>query len=109
MLPERLLLNAPSFSTRTEFEQNNESNIRPSTRSTVVGKAKAMSCEDIVKAQAKRNVKEAAVVKGKRCRKRKSSESLVSRAKRTRKSEIEVAKDEIEALEFGNHCSVLQL
>jgi hypothetical protein len=57
---------------RVLFEQNNESNIRQSTRSTVVGKAKVMSYEDIVETQAKRNSKEAAVVKGKRGRKWKS-------------------------------------
>jgi hypothetical protein len=74
----------------------------------VVGKAKVMSYEDIVEAQAKREAKEAAVVKGKRGRKRKCSEPVVARATRTRKSEIEVAKDEIEALGLGNHCSVLQ-
>jgi hypothetical protein len=51
------------------------------TRSTVVGKAKVMSYEDIVEAQAKRNAKEAAVVKGKRGRKRKSSEPVVARVK----------------------------
>jgi hypothetical protein len=44
--------------------QNNERNCRQSTRSTVVGKAKVMSYEDIVEAQAKRDAKEAAVVKG---------------------------------------------
>ena len=48
---------------RLLFEQNNESNCRQSTRSTVVGKAKVMSYEDIVEAQAKRDAKEAAVVK----------------------------------------------
>jgi Early Flowering 4 domain len=35
---------------RLLFQQNNESNTRQSTRSTVVGKAKAMSYEDIVEA-----------------------------------------------------------
>ena len=45
--------------------QNNESNCRQSTRSTVVGKAKVMNYEDIVEAQAKRDAKEAAMVKGK--------------------------------------------
>jgi hypothetical protein len=57
--------------------------------------------EDITEAQAKRNATEAAVVKGKRGRKRKSSETVVARTKRARESEMEVAKDEIEALEFG--------
>ena len=48
-------------------EQNNESNFRQSTRSTVVGKVKLMSYEDIVEAQAKRDAKEAVPVKGKSC------------------------------------------
>jgi hypothetical protein len=51
----------------------------------VVGKAKVMSYEDIVEAQAKRNAKEAAVVMGKRDRKCNSSQSVMAGAKRTRK------------------------
>ena len=94
---------------RLLFQQNNESNHRQSTTSTVVGKAKVMSYEDVVEAQAKRDAKEAVVVKGKRGRKRKASAPEVAQAKRVRKSELEVAEKEIEALEFGNHCSVLQL
>jgi hypothetical protein len=35
------------------FEQNNEGNTRASTKSTVVGKARVMSYEDIVEAQRK--------------------------------------------------------
>ena len=91
------------------FKQNNERECRQSTRSTVVGKAKVMSYEDIVEAQAKCDAKEAGVVKGNRGRKRKASVPEVVQAKRVRKSELEVAEGEIEALEFGNHCSVLQL
>jgi hypothetical protein len=91
------------------FKRNNERECRQLTRSTVVGKAKVMSYEDIVEAQAKRDAKEAAVVKGKRGRKRKASAPEVVQAKRVRKSELEVAEEEIEALEFGNQCSVLQL
>lgn len=94
---------------RLLFQQNNERESRQSTRSTVVGKAKVMSREDIVEAQAKRDAKEAAVVKGKPGRKRKASAPVEAPAKRARKSELEVAEKEIEALEFGNHCSVLQL
>ena len=52
--------------------------------SKLKSKAKVMSYEDIVEAQVKRNAKEAAVVKGKRCQKRKSSEPVVGLAK-TRK------------------------
>ena len=93
---------------RLLFEQNNESNCRQSTRSTMVGKAKVMSYEDIVEAQAKRNAKEAAVVKGKRGRKRKNSISVVAPAKRACKSELEVAREEIKAGGLENYCSVLQ-
>jgi hypothetical protein len=75
---------------RLLFEQNNESICRQSTRSTVVGKAKVMSYEDIVEAQAKRDAKEAAVVKGKPDRKRKCSAPVAAQAKRARKSEMEV-------------------
>ncbi|KAF1814206.1 hypothetical protein P152DRAFT_471987 [Eremomyces bilateralis CBS 781.70] len=42
---------------RLLFEQNNESNSRQSARSTVAGKAKVISYEDIVKAQAKHDAK----------------------------------------------------
>ena len=76
---------------RLLFEQNNESNCRQSTRSTVVGKAKVMSYEDIVEAQTKRDAKEAVPVKGKRGPKRKSSAPVLAEAKSTRKSEVEVA------------------
>ena len=62
----------------------------------------------MVEAQAKRDAKEV-VVKGKRGPKRKSSTPLEAEAKRTRKSEVEVAEDEIKALGLGNYCSVLQL
>jgi hypothetical protein len=42
------------------FEQNNESNVRKSTRSTVVGKAKVMSWDELEKAKAARAAKEQA-------------------------------------------------
>jgi hypothetical protein len=74
----------------------------------VVGKSKVMSYDDIVEAQAKRDAKDAAVVKGKRGPKRKSSAPMLAEAKRTRKSEVEVAEDEIKAMGLENHCSVLQ-
>jgi hypothetical protein len=76
-------------------------------RSAVVGKAKVMIYEDIVEAQAKHDAKEDAVVKGKPGRKRKSPASVVAQAKRAPKSEVEVAQEEIKALEFGHRCSVL--
>ena len=86
----------------SKSEQNNESKSRKSTRSTVVGKAKVMNYEDIVEAQAKRDAKEAAVVKGKRGRKRKATAPEQTQAKRTRKNEMEVAEG------MGSYCSVLR-
>lgn len=74
-----------------------------------MGKAKVMSYKDIVEAQAKRDTKEAAVVKGNPGRKRKSSAPVLKEAKRTRRSELEVAEEEIEAGGLENYCSVLQL
>jgi hypothetical protein len=44
---------------RLLLEQNNESNCRQSTRSTVVWKAKVISYKDIVEAQAKRDAEDA--------------------------------------------------
>jgi hypothetical protein len=54
------------------FKQNNESNTRVSRNSTVVGKGKVMSYEDIAEAQRKRDEKEAART-SRRGRKRKNS------------------------------------
>jgi hypothetical protein len=60
-----------------------------------------MSYEDIVEAQAKRNAKEAAVVRGKRGRKHKSSASVPAEAERTRKGEAEIAAAEMKAMGLG--------
>jgi hypothetical protein len=94
---------------RLLFEQNNESNCRKSTQSTVVGKAKVMSYEDIIEAQAKRDAKEASVTKGKLGRKRKSDAPVAAQVKRTQKSELEVAEQEIKAEGMRDYCSILQL
>ena len=53
----------------------NESRVRRSTRSTVVGRARVMSYEDIVKARADRAAKDIIKGKGKRGRKRKAPEA----------------------------------
>ena len=74
----------------------------------VVSTAKVISYNDIVKAQAKHDAKEAVPVKGKHGPKRKSSTPVVAVAKRTQKSEVEVAEDEIKAMGLENRCSVLQ-
>lgn len=102
---------------RLLFEQNNESNCRKSVRSLKVGEGHVMSYGDIVEAQAKRDaqeakrgVKGAAAEKLKRGPKRKGAAAAVpTQAKRVKRSEAEVAADEIEAMGLGNYCSVLSL
>ena len=93
---------------RLLFEQNNESESRKSVRSTVVGKAKVMSYEDIIQAKLKRDVKDTPVVKGKPGRKRKSSAPVAVQAKRKRRSELEIAEQEIQAEGLGDYCSVIK-
>jgi hypothetical protein len=92
---------------RLLFEQNNESNCRKSVRPTKVGEAKVISYDDIVEAQAKRDAKEGAVREGKRGAKRKGCAPKKAPAKRARKSEVEVAVDEIETIGLREYCSVL--
>ena len=94
---------------RLLFKQNNEAKVRRSTKSTVVGKAKVMSYEDIEDARAKRAAKEEATAgKGKRGRKRKSPAPEAEMVKKARRSEVEVAEDEIAVAGLGDHCSVFQ-
>jgi hypothetical protein len=117
------LLNAAqmSFAERALLEndnqilvkQNDEAKRRRSTKSTMLGKAKVMSFEDLAEARAKRAAKnEASKSKGKGVRKRKCPETQATDARKTktaRKSELEVAEDEIVAAGMKDHCSVLQL
>lgn len=94
---------------RELFKQNNEAKHRRSAKSTMIGKAKVMSYEDIEEARAKRAAKEAAAASKKRGRKRKGSALAAGvRAKKARRSEVEVAEDEIAAGGMGNYCSVFQ-
>lgn len=67
------------------FKQNNESNVRASTKSTVVGKGIVMSFDDIVEAQRKREAKDAPEER-RRGRKRKTSASTTAQC-RTPKSQ----------------------
>ena len=57
-----------------------------------------MSYEHIAETKAKRDVRDAIPMKGKRGPKRKSSAPLAAETKKSRKSEMEVAEGEIEAL-----------
>jgi hypothetical protein len=66
-----------------------------------------MSYDDIIDAQAKRDAKEARVQEGKRGAKRRGPHPKQVPVKRTRKSEVEVAEGEIEAMGLGNYCTVL--
>ena len=72
-----------------------------------------MSYKDIEEARGKRAAKEAAkeaaAALGKRGRKRKSPKLATgAKAKKARRSEVEVAEDKIAAAGLGDHCSVLQ-
>lgn len=89
------------------FQQNNESNTRASIKSTVVGKARVMSFEDITEARRKREEKDAAEA-GRRGRKRKKSASTPahSRGPSSRAEEVEEAKGEINASGMRGYCSV---
>lgn len=93
------------------FKQNDEAKRRRSTKSTVLGKAKVMSYEDLDEARGKRAAKEAAKAAAgpaKRGRKRKgSAPEAEAKATKARRSEVEVAEDEIAAAGLGDHCSVL--
>ena len=93
---------------RVLFKQNNEAKVCRSTKSTVVGKAKVMSYEDIEEERANRAAKEAAAASKKRGRKRKSAAPAGVKAKKARGSEVEVAEDEIAAGGMGSYCSVPQ-
>jgi hypothetical protein len=88
------------------FEQNNEKVTRKSIKATIVGGAKVMSHEDIVKAQ-KGDIKEAGAeaVRGRRRSNRKSSIQIPG--KRSRSQELEQAEREIRALGIEKYCSVL--
>jgi hypothetical protein len=93
---------------RLLFKQNNEAKVRGSTKPTVVGKAKVMSYKDIEEAREKRATKEAEAASKKRGRKRKSPAPVGVKAKKARRSKVEVAGDEISARGMGDYCSVLQ-
>ena len=57
----------------------------------------------------KRDAKEAAAVKARPSRKRKSSAPTAGKAKRIKMSELEAEKEEVEVEGFGDYSSVLQL
>jgi hypothetical protein len=84
--------------------------MRALIRSTVVGKARIMSFEDIIEAQKKRDEKDA-VAAGRRARKRKQTASTPahSRGLRSRAEEVEEANGEIDALGIRKYCSVFSL
>jgi hypothetical protein len=63
----------------------------------VVCTAKEITYEDIEMAKVDRSPK------------RKSSAPVLAKAKRTRKSEVKAAENEIKAMGLESHCSVLQL
>ena len=94
------------------FKQNNESNVRASTKSTVVGKGIVMSFEEIREAQKKRDAKDASEER-RRGRKRKNSALAPtfthSRGPKSRAKEVEEANYEIDALGMRSYCSVFSV
>jgi hypothetical protein len=84
--------------------------MRALTKSTVVGKARIMSFEDIIETQKKREEKDAAAT-GRRGRKQKKSVSTPahSRGQRSRAEEIEEANSEIDTLGIRKYYSVFSL
>jgi hypothetical protein len=89
------------------FEQNNEKNTRTSIKATVVGTAKVLSYEDIVEAQQKRDIKDAAA-RGRRTSKRSTLAPSQVIGKRSRSQEKHEAINEIRALGMEKYCSVLK-
>jgi hypothetical protein len=89
------------------FKQNYESNTRTSVNSTMIGKGKVMSYEDILEAQKKRDDKDTVKV-GRQGRKRKNSASgsAPRQRKMSRAAEMEEARKEFEVLGLEGFCSV---
>jgi hypothetical protein len=86
------------------FIQNNEAKRRQSTKSTIVGKAKVLSYEDIKEAKKKRTANDQASAS----KKRKVPTGGGAGEKSGQKSEVEIAQDEIAAGGMGKYCSFLQ-
>jgi hypothetical protein len=93
---------------RLLFEQNNEAKARRLVKSEIVGRAKVVKYEDVVIEREKRAAKQADAAAKKRGRKRKSPATVKAKPKKARRSEIEVAEDEIVAEGMNEYCSVFQ-
>lgn len=93
---------------RLLFKQNNEAKVRRTTKSTIVGKANVMGYEDIEEQRASRAAKETAAVSKKRDRKPTGLAPAGAKAKKARRSEVDVAEDGFAAGGMGNYCSVFQ-
>ena len=90
--------------------QNNEKKARNAVRSTVVGKAKVMSYEDIVEARKKRDLK-TAKNSDRRVRKpkRKLEDSHPRAKKQAYKDELVLAEQEVVASGLADFCAVFRL
>jgi hypothetical protein len=90
--------------------QNNEKTTYTSIKATVVGTAKVLSYKDIVKAQQKRNIKDAKTIAVRRRQILKRSRSALSKVirKRTRSHKREEAINKIKALCIKRYYSVLK-
>jgi hypothetical protein len=101
LLDENLLL----------FQQNNERAVRVSTKATIIGNARVMKYEDIVKEQEARDEKELKpkAPRGRPRLKRDQQNSPKPEPKRKRRtSEREEAIRDIEAAGLGDYCTVIE-
>jgi DDE superfamily endonuclease len=87
------------------FQQNNGSTTRASINSTMVGRGKVMSYEDIVQAQRMRDKKDETAT-NRRGRRRKSSVPASRRGKKSLAEEVEEAMSAIRASGMESHCFV---
>jgi hypothetical protein len=95
------------------FKQNDEAKRRWSPKSSVIGRAKVMSFEDIEAAREKRAAKQVArdspAAKGKRGTKRRTPLPEAKKAKKISRNEMDGAEAEIATAVLGDYCSVFQL
>ena len=92
------------------FKQNNESNVRASTKSTVVGKGIVMSFEEIREARKKREEKDISEERRQgRKRKKSAPASAHCRGQHSRAKEAEEANRESNALGMSQYCSVFSV
>lgn len=88
------------------FKQNDVAKVRKSAKSTVVGEARVMKYEDIETERKRRAEKESNTAAKTNKRKRKNPVTAKKRSNKARRSELEIAEDEIVAEGLCEYCTV---